>query len=217
MLKGIDFHIEPLMEIEHEFIAKDFLENLPTNNFVITSRHALKTLDNIVDKNRIKLFVVGNFTASKAQEIGFAKPEIIFNNAQEILDNQSLLPKEMIYFCGDKITINLQKELARFSINVINKVVYSTVEKKQLSNETINLFKSDKISDVAFFSSNSALIFNKLMKNHNLYHLTSKCNAFALSDKIAANLEKEFWNLINVCDKPDAQLLANLINERNKR
>jgi uroporphyrinogen-III synthase len=176
--------VEPLFEVEElaiDKIAGDF------SAVIITSINACHALEKSGISKALKIFTIGKKTAQKLQEIGFTN--IIYspeNSVNSLLDLIKNYQGQILYLRGEKISLDLAKTFK----NISEVIVYKTHENKDFSAELLEFCRTNSFAEILLFSQNSAEIFFKLAKKHNLLEYFQGSQIVCLSEKILNSVSK---------------------------
>ena len=168
--RNIPSLIQPLFSI----VKIEDLQPLKTNPqaILITSSSALFALEKLQIAKKTLIISVGQITSRNLKKLGYQNIITANNNAASLLE--IVLEKldqnsgEIIYLSGEIITLDLAKELQKKGFQAQRIIVYKTLEIEEFSSQTISSIKQGEISEVWLYSKNSAKIFHKLIKKHNL-------------------------------------------------
>lgn len=186
----------PLFDIHY---LKNKISRVDFGAIIITSANAIKSLIDLnIDKN-IEIFSVGNMTSCELQEAGFdniktAKNQDALSLKELVIENyQKDLP--ILYLCGDKITLDFQKELRAVNIEVEKYVSYRTKKKNTLCPKLAHL----NFDYILIFSKYSAQIFLEIVaQDEQLKNNFKLAKILCLSNKIADEFKNsDFKNIGN--------------------
>jgi len=184
--KNIPSLIQPLFSISQ-------IKNLqPINQepqaILITSCSAIFAFKKLEIKKDVLVLTVGKKTALKIKNLGYKNVLYANNSALSLLslalDKLSKNDGLVIYLAGEKITLDLAKELQKRNFLAQKIVVYKTIECKKFSLKTIKEIENGNISQIWIYSKNSLEIFYKLAKKHNLLGCLNKIKILCFSQKI---------------------------------
>lgn len=189
--QGFATLIEPLFELKKVDFAR------PNGDFIavlLTSQNASKAfLRCDFDKNT-KIFAVGKKTAKKLLAAGYINiliPQIEDgeNLKKLILADLPLQKGRILYFCGEKISMDFAFELAPFGFEVEKIICYTMQERANLSADFWQKFLKKELDFVVIYSQNSAAVFLrlfvKILEENNLKSFDKKLQILCFSDKIA--------------------------------
>jgi uroporphyrinogen-III synthase len=168
--------IQPLFSVSYQ-------ENLqPANQQIqgvlITSANAIFALEKLKIAKNIQILAVGDVTASKIKNLGYKNVIAAQNSAQSLLElaQEKLQPNLglILYLSGEIITLNLAERLQKMGSHCQRIVTYRTIERKELSKETIAAIENGDINEIWLYSQNSGKIFAKLAKKHRLERFLEK-------------------------------------------
>lgn len=193
---GFEVYFEPLLEIENlkiDFAKSDFSK---ISAIILTSANACKAIiDAGFDKN-IKIFSVGKKTSEKLIKAGFKNiHEPKNSSAADLLNliiekgekNESL---EMIYFCGQIVSLDFKKELKKYGFRLKEVLSYKTKSIKNFSSKILQNKKNFSFDYVLIYSQNSAETFYKAAKSDNLIEYFSSSKILCFSEKILQKVKE---------------------------
>ncbi|MBX9786011.1 MAG: uroporphyrinogen-III synthase [Alphaproteobacteria bacterium] len=186
------------------FFAIPPLEN--PQALIITSKNALRALNNSNHLKKVPLYVVGDQTAALAHQLGFTT---VFNASGNSKDLQNLivqqaLPEEgvLYYLSGRIIKRDIVRELRALGFKAQRQVVYQTNYIERFSNSLITDFFNKKISHVLFFSPRTTELFVDLVKTSKLEKEIALNKALCLSYDIAEKAQEILWKEIWISPHP---------------
>ncbi len=203
--EGVETIVEPIFSVENLVVN---VENKNPQALVITSSNACDAIINSGFALNIKIFAIGHRSAQKLLERGYNNifyPEI--NSAEGlknlIIANLPTQQGEIIYFCGDFITLDFKLELEPLGFTVVKILAYKVKWNENFSAEFLKKTQEKQIDFILFYSKNSVKKFYELAKNNNLLEYFGNSRLLCLSDKIAATAkELGFKNLGNFNEIP---------------
>lgn len=195
--QGFNTFVEPLFTIEKLAVRKFSAQEINSiSAAIITSSNASCALiDSNLPKN-MKIFSVGKKSAEKLLKNGFKNISFPDEKCAEALLDLIIKAypnkqKRMLYFHGSLISLDFKKELESLGFKVKKIPSYTTQEIDNFSDNLLNFSQKKFFDFVLIFSSNSAKIFYKLAKKHNLLEYFGSTQILCLSGKILSKL-KEF-------------------------
>lgn len=194
--QNYEVYFAPLFDVKYQ--APEFT-SLEFGAVIVTSANAIKALNSLNIDKEIEIFSVGKITTLELQEVGFKNiktaPNQNANSLKELIISDYKLNKKLLYLCGDKITLDFQKELFDFGINVEKYVSYKTSPNTEIKPEIANI----RFDYILVFSKYSAQIFLKLTnENKQLKDNFKLAKILCLSNKIADEFKNsDFKNIGN--------------------
>lgn len=192
--QGFSTFIEPLFSVKKLPVSSEKIDEISA--VIITSANASFALIDSSLPKETKIFAVGKKTAEQLLENGFKN--IIFSPQNSAKSLCELIQKThedktrpILYFHGSIMSLDFARELKKFDFNVKNICVYKTEEMTNFSAEFLQFAQRNSCDEVLIFSKNSAQIFFKLAKKHNLLEYFNSSQILCLSSEIL-NLVKEF-------------------------
>lgn len=148
------------------------------DNVIITSKFAILAFKKLEDKN---IYIVGKSNAELALNLGFKNIEYVARDVEDLIKYLKSYENDygnFIYLSGNHITKALD---ARIKREIVYEIRYTTT----LSPEILDLLNMRKIENFLFFSSNTAIVFLKLINKYNLLPELKGLNYIVKSRKIA--------------------------------
>ena len=186
----------PTLKIKSANLEKIDIENF--NALVFTSSNAVKNLSIKGEKKNIKCFCVGSVTEKIARLNGFTKTISASGNVNAlknlILNTKELKKNDKLdYICGDKITLELDKELGREGFRVKKFINYFSEKITSLNDANIDLIKKYPPNVIFVYSLRSAESFNSIVANYSLAPMMTQSIVMCISKKIVDYLDKAGW------------------------
>ncbi len=179
--------------------------------FIFTSANAARNLK-LLNKNRKTIcFCVGSITEKIVRQLGFSNTFSAggtVNALKNLLINSNHLDEKskIVYFCGDNISYNLDKDLKKEGYNIKKIINYSAAKITDLSDENKKIIENN-IPDLIFiYSLRSAQSFVEISKNYSLYQLMTGSTVMCISKKVADFFKITGWKKIEVFN-PGEELL----------
>ncbi len=186
----------PTLKIKSANLEKIDIENF--NALVFTSSNAVKNLSIKGEKKNIKCFCVGSVTEKIARLNGFTKTISASGNVNAlknlILNTKELKKNDKLaYICGDQITLELDKELAKEGFRVKKFINYFSEKITSLNDANIDLIKKYPPNVIFVYSLRSAESFNSIVANYSLAPMMTQSIVMCISKKIVDYLDKAGW------------------------
>lgn len=194
--EGFNPIFEPLLNVEKLDVTKQIV-NLETDKIsalIITSANSASAIINSNLPKNIKIFAVGEKSADELLQCGFksivfARQKSASSLKDVIIEKFSDKSGSIIYFHGEKVTLDFKEELEKFGFKVKNILSYKAREVEKFSDELLKFALRDSFQYVLVFSQNSAKNFIRLAKNHNLLEYFKASRILCLSEKILLELQ----------------------------
>ena len=195
---------EPLISFSHN--ENIFFKNMPAN-YILSSTRSVDVLEknfsrlkNILERG--DFYIIGEKVKSKLQALGLKNVIGTFDNSPLLI--QSLSQKHFnsnpfIYLCGNVFNSNLLEEIKNLGINIEEKFLYKTIQRKKLTKKTVQLIDNGKIDAVVLFSSYTAKTFIQLISNEKLVEKAKNLHIFCLSFQIANILKQNQFQHVDYC------------------
>lgn len=194
-LEKADFiaFVEPLFLVKKIAVRKNLSAEIAA--IVLTSSNACETVIDYGFSKNVKIFVVGKKTAQKLQEAGFVNIKVAPQNSALSLKNLIVETQEknaglILYFHGLIVTLDFKFELEKSGFAVEKILCYETAEMANFSQNLLGFAAQNSFDQVTIFSQNSAEIFFKLAKKHNLLEYFKGSQILCLSQNIVSRLKK---------------------------
>ena len=167
---------------------------------IFTSANAIKYLDTKLIDKKILIFCVGEATERKLRSCGFqniVSAEGNVNNLKElIIQNFEPSSGKMLYFSGETISNELDKDLSSHGYTVERIITYSAQFIENLDENFIQSLKKNIPDIVYIYSANSAASFLRLIKNYDIGNLWMNTNLMCISEKTSSVLNEIKWKKI---------------------
>jgi len=186
--------------------------------FIITSKNALRALEEHKDLRKTPLYVVGEQTAQLAKEMGFPTILSAFGTSQEltqlILSNAHPHKGVLWHLSGERVKGNIVQELRAKGFKAARKIVYYIEEIDHVNPSLFDDLQNQRVSHVMFFSPHTTQVFINLMKKNRLEEKTSQMIALCLSQDIALKAMVLEWEEIWISSGPTTQNMVEYFNEK---
>jgi uroporphyrinogen-III synthase len=146
---------------------------------IITSRNALKSINNLKDK-KIPLLVVGEKSNEVAKSLGFVNAIFAGRNSKELKEYIHNYQR-LLYLSGADIT----EDFSALGKKITREIVYNAEKVKEVPEEFFKFLKNKDEKIALFFSQRSAIAFLNIIKGNNLENLCHNITVISLSDKIS--------------------------------
>jgi len=212
--KGVEPYLCPLFK--PCFFSLPPLEN--PQGLIITSKNALRALEDQEEFKCLPLYVVGDETAQFAKSIGFKTVLSASGTSQELLSlilrkaspNKGLL----WHLSGDVIRENIVDVLQTKGFHAKRHIVYRLKEVDELPLSLIDDLQHQKISHVLFFSPRTTEVFINLLEKSGLEITTSFMTSLCLSQNVVEKALRLDWKKVWVSPQPTLQDMIGYFNEK---
>ncbi|MDC0074317.1 uroporphyrinogen-III synthase [Alphaproteobacteria bacterium] len=213
--KGYEVIVLPIIKIiPIKFDIKKF-SNISI--YIFTSRNAIRSIDDTIFNKDLPVYVVGEGTAEEAKLKNFKKIIIgkgdVFSLCKQICNDLNPKLENILYLSGKKISFDLLNFLEKYDYNIRRQICYETRELGVFSEKTKNIFIDKEIDAIAFYSKNTAKIFNKLIINSQISDKLYDVKAFCLSKDIASELNHFNRLKIYVSENPNQKSFISLLDK----
>ena len=209
---GIASFGESMFDIE--FKGADYHNISNDDTVIFTSKNALRAID-CSDMLDAECFVVGNATAEAAKQHGFSKIRIANHDANSLLELISSKKKasesKLYYFCGEKVSLDLDQILSTRGYDIKRFCVYKAVPRPDLSEELKTKILAKEIKLVLLYSYHTAEIFLQLIKQNKLQEYLHDMNALLISNKLKSLNDMNIWLGVELFDVDRQQELIEKI------
>ena len=178
----------PLLTIDK--VDYNDLNFLDSKAIIFTSANAVKFLNaRTIDKN-LQCFCVGNATEKKARSVGFQNIITAGGNVQNlkelILQNFEQKDGQIIYVCGEIISLDLDQQLLKEGYNIKKIVNYRTIDNENFNENFIKELKLNIPDIVYVYSQNSALSLLKFIKIYQMDRLWLDTNLMCIGERTSS-------------------------------
>ena len=199
----------PLLEIDK--IIYDELNFLDFEAIIFTSANAIKFLDTKkIDKNLL-CFCVGNATEKKARSIGFqntiSAEGNVANLKELILQSYETKNKELIYVSGEKISVDLDQQIASEGFNIKRIINYRVDHNEKFNDKFLTELKLNIPEIVYIYSQNSAASFLNFIKIYQTENLWMNTNLMCIGEKTSSILNEIKWKKIFLFNPGEEEFL----------
>lgn len=212
--KGIEPLLYPL------FIPRLLSISLPKDPqaFIITSKNALRAIEEHKELRKTPLYVVGEQTAQLAKEMGFTTILSALGTSQELTQlilNHAHPDKGILWHLSGKLVKgNIVQELQDKGFKAERKIVYRIEEIDHVDPLLFDDIQNQRVSHVMFFSPHTTQMFINLMKKKRLEEKTSQMTALCLSQDIAEKALILKWKKIWISSSPTTRNMIEYFNEK---
>lgn len=212
--KGVEPYLCPLFK--PHFFSLPYIEN--PQGLIITSKNALRALEDQEDLKHLPLYVVGDETAKFAKNLGFETVLSASGTSKELLSLvlQKSSPNKgyLWHLSGDVIREDIVAVLQAEGLPAKRHVVYHLQEVDALPLSLINDLQQQKISHALFFSPRTTNVFISLLEKCGLETTSSFMTSLCLSQNVVKKALRLDWKKIWVSPKPTLQAMIGYFNER---
>lgn len=218
--RNIETTLEPLLVIKPATVA---IELDGVQAILFTSANGVRGFAAQNARRDIKVFTVGDNSATEARALGFAPVFSAGGDVESLakLVTERLNPRDgaLLHAAGANLAGDLRGQLQAAGFVVNRVVLYDAVPVTELSPATVMNLRLGGIDAVALFSPRTARIFAELWgraQNGSESGLAA-ATALCLSDAVAAEIRNLGWRHVAVAATPDrAGMLALIEGEKAK-
>ena len=209
--------VEPCL---YPFFKPHFLSFSPLKNpqaLIITSKNALRALEDQEALKKFPLYVVGDQTAHLAQTMGFSEVLSASGTSQElthlILHHAQREKGVLWHLSGEMIKRNIVKTLQLKGFEAERRIIYRIEEIRNFPAPLLADLRNQKISHVLFFSPHTTSIFVNLLKMNGLEEMTAQMTSLCLSQDVAERALNLKWKKIWISSPPLTQNMIEYFDE----
>jgi len=178
---------------------------------IITSKNAIRALDEYEDLKKIPLYAVGDKTAELAKKTGFSNIFSAAGTSQELI---KLILKTgqrdkgiLWHLSGETIRGNIVESLNFAGFEAKRQIVYRIEDIVTLPSSLLTELNNHFISHVIFCSPRTTTVFVSLLKNKKLEKIACKITALCLSQDIGKQASDLKWKKLWISPKPNLNVL----------
>jgi uroporphyrinogen-III synthase len=161
-----------------------------------------------------KLFAVGDATAARARQAGFADVASAGGDAADLtaLVRAEVTPgATLLLVTGQGLGHALAASLREAGFAVIRRCVYAPVPMRQLPADALAALRTGRLRAALFFSADSATHFSRMVTRTTLRETVENTDAVAISPAAAVALEGLPWRRILVAARPNQDAMLALL------
>lgn len=213
--------IEPL--ISFSYYKNIYFKDISAN-YIIGSTRSVDVLEKNFSRFKHILktgsfYVIGEKVKNRLKATGLKNIVDTFDNSSSLikfLNQKNFDKKPFIYLCGNIFTNRLLNDLKNLEINIEQKFLYKTIQRKKLTKRTASLIANQKIDSVVLFSSHTAEIFFQLVSNAKLIEEAKYLQFICLSPGISEILkEMGFQNVDHTKSANQQEMVQMIKNYKN--
>jgi len=213
MARGIEAIVEPLLEIHYRDGPAPDLAGVQA--VLCTSANGVRALARLRSEREVPLFAVGEASAARAREEGFARIESAGGNVDDLarLARERLRPEagRLLHVAGSDVAGDLAGELRRAGFTVERAVLYEARLAAGLSAPTVRALAAGLVDFALFFSPRTAAIFARLAEQAGIASALRDVTAVSISAAADAALAGPEFRARQIAETPDQRgLLAAL-------
>lgn len=212
--RGLSTFVAPLFE--PQFFPVPSLTH--PQALLITSKNALRAIENEDHLKNIPLYGVGDETTFLAKKFGFKKAMSSSGTAQELIElvkrNEALHQGILYHLSGEHIKIDIVKALQAEGFRAKREVIYFLKKSNTLSESLIKELRDQSLSHVMFFSAATAQTFIHLLKKNDLGFTSSFMVALCLSHDVAKSIQSLKWKEIWISQQPNIMEIIGYFDDK---
>ena len=209
--KNLGHHVSHLPLLKIESIQHSSIDFSEFKSIIFTSANAIKFLNTKkIDKN-IYCFCVGSATEKKAKKEGFqnifAAEGNVTNLKELILKNLNPIDGKIIYFSGELLSSDLDKDLEQEGYKLKRIINYRTLHNEKFDEKFLEQLILNMPDLVYIYSQNSASSFLNFIKKNQLESLWMNTNLMCIGEKTSAILNEIKWKKIFLFNPGEEEFL----------
>jgi uroporphyrinogen-III synthase len=213
--RGVDAIVEPMMEVQFLTAASPDLAGVQA--VLCTSANGVRALAQVAPERGLRLFAVGDATASRARAEGFATVESAGGAVMDLvrLATEKLKPKDgaLLHITGNVVAGDLVGALRARGFAIERIVLYDARPVAMLSEAAVGALRSGWIDLALFFSPRTAAIFTRLAKAAAVTKCCGKITALSISAAADAALAELPWLDRQIAETPNQTALLVLLDK----
>jgi uroporphyrinogen-III synthase len=212
--RGIEAIIEPLLDIHYRDEPAPDLAGVEA--LLCTSANGVRALARLSGDRGIALFAVGEATAARARDEGFAQVESAGGNVEDLarLVRQLLRPGagRLLHVAGSDVAGDLAGMLREEGFAVDRVVLYEARPVPGLSAPTVAALQSGLVDFALFFSPRTAAVFTRLAEQAGVGAAIRGVTAVSISAAADRGLGDLAFRGRLVADTPDQNALLAVLD-----
>ncbi len=212
--KGVEPYLCPLFK--PFFLPCPSLEN--PQGLIITSKNALRALEEREELKQLPLYVVGDQTAQFAKNRGFKTVFSSSGTSKEllflILQKAARTNGTLWHLSGDVVRGDIVETLKTEGFQAQRHIIYHIKEVDDLPSSLISDIQQQKMSHVLFFSPRTTDVFINLLEKNGLEKMASSITSLCLSQNVVERARCLDWKKIWVSPRPTVQGMIGYFNEK---
>ena len=213
-MRGIEAIIEPLLDIHYRDEPAPDLAGVQA--VLCTSANGVRALARLSGDRGIALFAVGEATAARARDEGFAQVESAGGNVEDLarLARQLLRPDagRLLHVAGSDVAGDLAGQLREDGFAVDRVVLYEARPVPGLSAPTAAALQSGLVDFALFFSPRTAAVFTRLAEQAGAGAAMRGVTAVSISAAADRGLGDLAFRGRLVADTPDQNALLAVLD-----
>jgi uroporphyrinogen-III synthase len=212
--RGIEAIVEPLLDIHYRDEPAPDLAGVEA--LLCTSANGVRALARLSGDRGIALFAVGEATAARARDEGFAQVESAGGNVEDLarLVRQLLRPGagRLLHVAGSDVAGDLAGMLREEGFAVDRVVLYEARPVPGLSAPTVAALQSGLVDFALFFSPRTAAVFTRLAEQAGVGAAIRGVTAVSISAAADRGLGDLAFRGRLVADTPDQNALLAVLD-----
>jgi uroporphyrinogen-III synthase len=209
--------VAPLFELRLLAPPADFSSTLASAQAVLlTSANGARALAEATEQRGVKIYAVGDTTASTAEGLGFSRVTSASGDgaalAELIATQVDAKAGPLLHVAGNEVAVDFTETLGPRGYDVQRVVLYEAREAEALPDSARAALQARALDAIAFFSPRAASTFAKLVSDAGLTDALSATSAVAISPAAATPLEGLNFRQIVAAARPTRQAVLDEID-----
>jgi uroporphyrinogen-III synthase len=196
------------------FLPLHFLEN--PQALLITSKNALRAIQQNEALKEVPLYAVGDQTAQLAKSMGYIHVQSASGTAKDLINlviqRASRDKGTLWHLSGDIIKENIAEVLRKEGFLAKRQIVYRINEVETMPPALLHDLQMKAFSYVLFFSSRTTDIFIKLLKKNGLEAAAVEMTSLCLSEDVLKKVRVIDWKKMWVSPEPTVTAMIGYFN-----
>ena len=212
--RGIEAIIEPLLEIHYR--SEPALDLAGVQAILCTSANGVRALARLTGERALPLFAVGEASAARARDEGFARVESAGGSLADLaaLARDRLRPDagRLLHVAGSAVAGDLAGALRATGFAVDRAVLYEARPAAGLSGACVRALSAGIVDFALFFSPRTALIFARLAVRAGIAEVLDPVAAISISAAADSALGKLRLRERHIAERPDQPSLLTALD-----
>jgi uroporphyrinogen-III synthase len=178
---------------------------------IVTSHNALRGFEGHgVPRDKL-FFLVGARTARDLRKRGFIHVTATVEKSDDlpypIRMQRTPVDGTLLHLTSEHAHTEFYEALNKEGFRIETRRVYHAEEAKELQPATLQALKDGKVTAALFYSARTVMIFEGLIKRHNMSAALKNLTALCLSRAVAEACDKSLWKRVEVAEAPTHERL----------
>ena len=212
--KGIQTIIEPLLT--KKYFKGPEIDLLNFQALVLTSANGVRALAKRTSRRDIRLYAVGDATATTAREAGFGEVYSAAGNIESLADliaeKSSSADGPFLHIAGSSVAGDLKNLINTAGFVCEREILYEAIAERSLRSSTIGAMKDKQVNVITLYSPRSAERFVDLVRKARLVRVCQEIRVVCLSEAVASNVREIQWKDVLIAEEPNQESLLAIID-----